>query len=197
MPIFSPTTNPTNTPLPIVNTPSPIATLNTSSPIANTPLPTSNPLTRIPTSNPSEDIPTNTPLSATTYSPSKIPSSSPTISSVSPSGVPSSVPSKCIDDPSLTNEYCPDDPCEKKPYLDFTLSLSVCKKQAFVGNRYGLWNILSNCLCDLSENGKYFDYSNPLSRRRLKRGNNECDLNIIKYGMDRLIRSVDVNINCN
>eukprot|EP01084_Bolivina_argentea_P257173 433220_1 len=147
-----------------------------------------------PSINPS-NIPTQNPLNSGTYNPT----TSPTDTTMMPTMYPTNAPSQCIEDLSLTNEGCPDDRCAGNgdAYLDIRLSFSVCNKQAFIGRRYGLWNGVVNCLCYLSENGKYFDYSNPesLARRRLKRGNNDCNFNVIKYSMDILIEPVSINCN--
>eukprot|EP01084_Bolivina_argentea_P107240 191754_1 len=180
-PTLGPTVPPSNYP---TLSPSNIPTLNPTIPPSNYPMkPPSNIPTLNPTNNPIID-PTVTASNNPTLSSTNIPISDPTI-----------YPTNCEDITNLENEECTDSGCEEGPFLDFTLSFSVCKKQPFIGNRYGLWSGVANCLCDLSENGKYSHYDNK--RRMLQKNTYDCDLKVIKYSMVSLTEPSFVNCDSN
>eukprot|EP01084_Bolivina_argentea_P181103 312824_1 len=201
-PTHSPFDNPTYSP---IDNP-------TTSPITDpTTTPTDNPISSITSTNNPTKYPTKNPIQAPTYNPvlntSASPTSIPTTTSntnnpstrnptFSPTRNPSEAPINCENNDSLENDDCTDNGCEEdKPYLDFSLSFNVCKKQPFNGNRYGLWDAIANCLCELGKNGK-INYNN-LDTRRLESGDNVCDLNVVKYGMDSLMQPISSTCDTN
>eukprot|EP01084_Bolivina_argentea_P317366 550240_1 len=142
--------------------------------------------------NPTDEPTTNPTLSpsidVTAYNTTQVPSGDATLS-----------PTECENNQNLENEGCTDDGCDHgqdKPYLYFTLSFSVCTKRPFVGNRYGLWNAAADCLCELGKNGE-INYVNFIDRRRLKRGDNTCNLNVVKYAMKNLTKPISIDCNTN
>eukprot|EP01084_Bolivina_argentea_P017623 32884_1 len=136
-------------PVPIPTTMSP----TTAEPTANNPT-SNNPITSTPTTNspstiqPATSIPTN--MNPTMSPTQSIPTTSVSTTAVPTTNFPTFSPTKCESNDNLENDDCTDIGCDAdKPYLDFSLSFNVCKKQPFNGNRYGLWDAMANCLCEL------------------------------------------------
>eukprot|EP01084_Bolivina_argentea_P183535 316685_1 len=111
-----------------------------------------------------------------------------------PPPAPAPTPS-CDEDDSLDRQDCQDDGCEgDNVYLSFTLTFDVCTINPFKGKRKGLWNKISDCICQLGLDDEFdgmeIDYIDELEteRRRLYRGSsqNKCKFDIVKYTKNKL-----------
>merc|ERR1712154_518564 len=70
-----------------------------------------------------------------------------------------------------------------------SLAFDVCNITPFEGKRNLLFNTIADCLCDAAlamGSGVDRSYKADLERRRLQRGDNECDLKVVRFAMDTL-----------